>query len=394
MNLLGLGQHMFLELITSGLILVHFGVPLGYYAYLRQCSREPWRLKLNCDYVPKTTIVIPTFDESSLIEHKLEDIVAQLFPREKLDIVMVDSGSTDGTADVARVWALSHRDVKFTLVKESQRKGKVSALNIALDHVSGDILVLTEADSEWSQNSLRGAVTYFCDDSVGAVTALKEPVTMRSQKGLTVEHTYRSYYNLVRIAESKIHSTPVFHGELAAFRTNLLKGVGGFRASVGADDSHTATLLALRGYRAIAVPEAVVYEFTPSTWLGYVSWKTRRALHLVQHFRSLLGSWRKAQKRFRKVLGIEIFLHVFNPWLLLTACLFFLFSIMTDGISIFHVGVISVLVILQLAKPTRMAFRTWVIEQSILIYGSLVGLFSRELVWQKIEELRTLRVFC
>ncbi len=366
----------------------HFLVPLGYYVYLKRNLSKPWRLNLDYNFSPSVTIMIPTFNEASLIEKKLDDIKAQMLSAWRMEIILVDSGSTDGTAQIATEWSLRNPEVDFTVITESTRRGKAYALNTGLHHAKGDIFVMTDADSSWVQNSLTAITQYFSDSSVGAVTGLKQPLIIGAERG-GIEPTYRSFYNIVRLAESKIHSTPVFNGELAAFRRYLLVKNGGFPTDVGADDSHAATLLALNGYRAIAIPEALIHEFTPSSRIGYLMWKKRRALHLVQHFvRSISDAW-KASPNFRKVLRMETYLHVVNPWLLLMSFVIFLLSVMIDLLSPLNLGIILAALLTQVLKPTRRALRAWIIEQMMLLFGSLTGLFSRELVWGKIEELRS-----
>jgi len=138
---------------------------------------------------------------------------------------------------------------------------------------------------------------------------LKRPV-----RTIGVEESYRRYYNVVRAAESKAYATPIFHGELVAFRRVALEKVEGFPVDVGADDSHTATKIALAGFRAI-IPENVwVEEILPSK--GYFWWRVRRAQHLLQHFAKAFKLRGLASKEFRRILAIEWFLHVVNPFLL------------------------------------------------------------------------------
>jgi len=60
-------------------------------------------------------------------------------------------------------------------------------------------------------------------------------------------------FTAAEVAESKKRSTPVFHGELAAFRRSLLEKLSGFPTGIEAGDSHTATKTVLMGYRAITV---------------------------------------------------------------------------------------------------------------------------------------------
>lgn len=366
---------------------IHFAIPLAYYAYLKRRVDRPWQLKLKPDYAPSVTVIVPTFNEAGLIKKRLENINAQDFPKDKLDVVVVDSGSTDRTAEIAENWSSRNSDLRVKLVQESGRTGKAHALNIGLTHASGEIIVLADADSFWSQDSLKEAIYPLSDESVGAVTAVKVPMTVDPAKAMKTESTYRSFYNAVRVGESKIHSTPVFHGELAAFRSRLLDEIHGFHENVGADDSHAAALLALRGFRAIASPDAVAYELTPTSWSAYFQWKKRRAKHLVQHFAILLGKLRSAPTGFRRVLGVEIFLHIVNPWFLLAACAMLLLTGVTVGYSMFHLVLLLFICIPLLKKDSREAFGAWIVEQWILAYASVARLFSTELVWPKIEEL-------
>jgi len=130
------------------------------------------------------------------------------------------------------------------------------------------------------------------------------------------------FYNVVRLAESKMHSTPVFHGELYAFRRELLLGIGGFPTSLGADDSHTATRIALAGYRSIAVDNAWCIEEVPSR--GYNTWRSRRAQHLVQHFAATFRSLPGAKGVLKRILIAETYLHLVNSWILVMAAILLL----------------------------------------------------------------------
>lgn len=64
-----------LELVAIALITIHFEVPLIYYWYLKtKWLNKPWNIKVNSNYKPKTTIIVPTYNEVHLIEEKLDNI--------------------------------------------------------------------------------------------------------------------------------------------------------------------------------------------------------------------------------------------------------------------------------------------------------------------------------
>jgi len=366
-----------LILLTLILALIHFGSPLLYYLYLRsKWLNKPWDLRRNPSYRPRVTIVVPTYNEASLIKRKLDNIASQDYPKELMEIIVVDSASSDGTPSIVREWMESHRDLKVVLIEEGVRRGKAFALNNALRFASGEIVVVTDADSLWiSRDTLANTLSWFSDPRVGAVTCIKQPV---GEGFAGIEKGYRDYYNVVRLGESKKHSTPVFHGELAAFRKDLLVQLGGFPTDIGSDDSHTATLIALKGYRAIAVDNTACAEPVPGK--GYHMWRIRRAQHLIQHFTKTLKLLPKAPREFKPILLAETWLHLANPWLLPLATTILLYKALTRTATAIILLVTGIA--LLLFKP----YRTWIATQAYLITATIRNLRTKEIAWKKQEK--------
>jgi cellulose synthase/poly-beta-1,6-N-acetylglucosamine synthase-like glycosyltransferase len=366
-----------LTVLALALALTHFSFPLLYYLYLRsRWLNKPWDLGGDPSYRPRVTIVVPTYNEAGLIRRKLDDIASQDYPRELVEVIVVDSASTDGTPSIVREWAESRRDFKVILVEEGVRRGKAFALNNALRFASGEVVVITDVDSLWiSRDTLANALSWFSDSRVGAVTCLKTPV---GEGFAGVERGYRVYYNVVRLGESKRYSTPVFHGELAAFRKSLLQELGGFPTDTGADDSHTATLIALKGYRAIAVDNTACAEPVPGK--GYHMWRIRRAQHLIQHFTKTLKLLPKAPREFKPILLAETWLHLANPWLLLIVVAILIYKALTDSTT--AIALLATGLALLLFKP----YRTWIATQIYLITASMRNLWTKEIAWEKQEK--------
>lgn len=352
----------------------HFATPLVYYAYAKvKWLRKPWNIAANEDHRPRVSILIPTYREAGLIERKLDDLLSQDYPKDLTEVLVVDGASDDGTAEIVDKWALSHKDFNLKLVREPQRAGKASALNRALARAAGEVIVTADVDALWPREALRETLKWFGDPGVGAVSCLKKP-TGRGRSRL--EDNYRHYYNVLRLAESKAYATPVFHGELAAYRRDLLEMFGGFPADLGADDSRTATRIALMGFRAVTPENICVDEIVPRE--GYSSWRIRRAQHLIQHFSTLPEAGHELDKEFRRILIVESFLHVLNPWLLLASVLLLATSAALLG-SLAAIGALLPGLVLLGVE----AYRTWVVQQSFLLAASVRNLWSRETVWSK-----------
>ena len=357
-------------------IALHFGVPLVYYQYLkRRWFNKPWNLRRDLTYTPRVTIIVPTYNEAELIEKKLDNLYEQDYPKDKLEIIVVDSASTDGTPDRVREWASKHPDIKLRLLEEPIRRGMVPALNYALKHVPEDteIVVFTDADAFWERDSLRKVVSYFADPGVGAVTTLIAPLQERG-----IEETYRNYYNIVRVAESKIHSTPVHNGALVAFRKKLLDMIGGLPTYTGNDDSTPASLIAFAGYRAIQIDDTIVREPVRQ---DQVKRKIRRAQHIILHFlytkkyAKKLGIYRKSV--FDRIWKIESYLHLANPWLLPATIVLLVASAVTRSILALS------LLALGLGLLAYRPFSTWLTNQFYLVIAALRNLKTREIAWTK-----------
>ncbi len=365
-----------LDSVAAGLAAAHFAAPLAYYLAARRWLARGLGVARDEGYVPRVAVIVPVFNEEEVIVGKLEDIYSQDYPRDKLRVVVVDSASTDSTLRLVEEWGAGHPDEDLVVVEEGERRGKISALNTALRSLRGDeeLVAITDADSYWGDRStLRRAVAYMADEGVAAVSCLKRPARLGPGG---VEEGYRGYYNVLRLAESMKWSTPVFHGELAVFRRSLLEELGGFPESIGADDSHTATLLAARGYRSIIPGDVWCVELVPRG-RRYLSWKARRAQHLVQHFARSLRELPRAPRGFRAVLAAEQYLHLVNP-LLLAASITLLAVSAASG---------SLLAAALLAAGAAAAvvpeYRTWITSQLLLLYGMALNVRGRNLVWSK-----------
>ncbi|MEL9909437.1 MAG: glycosyltransferase family 2 protein [Ignisphaera sp.] len=366
-----------LIITAMALVFTHFSIPIAYYWYLRtRWLNRPWNIVVDPSHTPMISVVVPTYNEAGFIEGKLDNIYDQEYPRDRIEVVVVDSASTDGTPERVLEWGNRHPDIALKLVREPVRRGKAYALNEALKHVSGEIVVVTDADSRLpGRDALKKVAAYLSDPGVGAVSCVKIPGA--SGPG-GVEASYRGFYNVLRVAESNLYSTPVFHGELAAFRRSLLEEVGGFPTDIGSDDSHTATLVALKGYRAIIARDLVCEEAIPRR--EYHMWRVRRAQHLVQHFTKSIRLLSKAPKDFRLVLAAEIFLHLLNPLILLIATALLVASAAMGATTAL------ILLLAGLILLIYMPYRTWITTQLYLLIAMVRNLWTKEIVWRKTEK--------
>ena len=365
---------MAIDLIALALAGIHFGAPLIYYWRAKsRWLRRPWGIRVDDDYRPRVTVVIPTYDEATIIEGRLNNLYAQDYPKELMEIFVVDSASEDGTAEIVKRWS-EGKDINLKLLVEDERKGKFHALKAALEQISpkSEIVVFTDADASWEPDSLSIAAKYLADNEVGSVTA---SITYGDE---TIENVYRGYFNTLRVAESKIHSTAIHNGPFLAIRGELIRKMG-LPDFLGSDDSAFGSFIAFGGYRAIQVDDITVKE--PMRGNPFLR-KVRRAQHLLLSF---LTTKRYAKKRglyrrssFDRIWKVEWWLHVINPWLLLISVGLFVINMV-----LFKSLVSSVLLLVGLALSASKTFRTWVLQQFYLTAATVRNLWTKEIAWRK-----------
>jgi len=363
-----------LELSALCLLLIHFSVPLIYffYLYLRH-FRKPWNVKVDHNYKPYVTIVVPTYNEATVIEAKLRDIHHQSYPSDLIEIIVADSSSNDGTPEIAENWCRFYSKIPWKILR-NLKKGKIKAILESITFARGDIFIVSDADAMLDSNAVKECVKYFADPKIGVVTASLNYYSSEHKE----EKVYRSFYNIIRVGESKLHSTPIHSGVFQAFRKKLLSEISSY-AQEWMEDCSLASLTSFMGHRAIQVDDVRAYEpIRGSLWKT----KVRRAQHLLLSFLKTKGYTKRMKvyqhtKSFEKIWKLEWWFHVVNPWLLIMcAILLIIGTVHGSFIALTLLGIGVVLLIVE-------EYRTWVMQQLYLVSAAVRNLWTKEIIWSK-----------
>jgi len=369
-----------LEILGVALAGVHFGFPGCYYLYAKaNWLGKDWGIKKDPKYRPKISVIIPVFNESAMIKEKLDNIVLQDYPKEQIKIIVSDDGSVDGTVQIVEKWMTANSKkygVKPRIVRNSTRQGKLHALQSALEQVDPDsvAIVFTDADAFWEGKSLGALVSYLADASVGAVCG---SIAYVGEAIKLSEDVYRDYYNVLRVAESKVHSTPNHNGQLMAIRTEVLRRTG-LPNFTGSDDSAFGSMVAFAGYRSIQVDDAFVREpFRGSQIHRKIMRAQLLELNFLKTKRYARATGILTQSAFDRIWSIELWLHLINPWLLVA-------SIALLGLAA-SLGSFWALVLLGLGvvSLTTRTYRMWVLQQSYLLAAASRTLLTGKVKWPR-----------
>jgi len=192
---------------------------VGYPLLLKCLPKKPIKADESGGYQPSVTLLIPAYNEAAVIEAAIQNKLAQDYPKDKLEIIVISDESDDGTDDI--VQRLAETDPRIRLLRQSPRQGKTAGLNWAIEQATGEILVFSDANSQFGDQALAQLVSCFADPQVGYVTGKMVYV---NQEGNLVGDgcsAYMRYENHLRRLESQVGSVVGVDGGIDAMRREL-----------------------------------------------------------------------------------------------------------------------------------------------------------------------------
>jgi len=371
-------------MITFILIWLVFGVlaftpPAFIFLYMKHASKAAWPTKVDGSYQPKVSVVIPTYNEAEVITYKLINTARLSYPKNSLELVVVDSNSSDDTVKIVKDFSAQNPNLDIKLLVEQERCGKSHALNYALKNCRGEVIVVSDADCFWPSDVLTKAVPYLADPVVGAIGGPKILFNAKQTWITRMEEGYLKSANTLRLGESKAASTLFFEGGFSAFKREALERFDPYET--GSDDCGTVLNVIEKDFRAMLVTGALFYSSFPASFRSKISVKLRRTIQLVRVFSKYLDLLLKGKvKAARKTVVPNTLLYLVSP----VAFTIFLFL---TGYLLLSYPVLLIFFALLLIPQVRFYFYE-ILENNILLFLSLLAvLFGKKFaVWAKPED--------
>ncbi|MCR4333472.1 MAG: glycosyltransferase [Patescibacteria group bacterium] len=248
---------------------------------------------------PSIAVIVPCYNEVATIAATCDSLLALDYPKERLEIILVDDGSTDATPEAMRCFA-SHPQVR---VIRKENGGKHTALNTGIAVTNAEFIGCLDADSFVEPDALREIVPCFDEENVAAVTgamSVHKPNTF-------IQHMQNAEYIFgitFRHAMASINGLYVTPGPFSFYRHSTLKELGGFRHGHQTEDMEMALRIQQAGYGIENAPHARVYTKSPPTVMKLVKqrtrWTTGFLRNILGEYRGLIGNRRYG------VLGVLI----------------------------------------------------------------------------------------
>lgn len=247
----------------------------------RDASGRPTRR----DDEPLVSVIVPAYNEEKVLANCVRSILRSDYSQ--LELVIVDDGSTDGTA--ALMAKLADEDPRVTAVTQPNA-GKGAALNTGIARSSGEVLFFVDADGLFAASTVDEMLRGFHSDRIGAVCGDDRPINL--DRVLTRMLTILSHVGtgLIRRALVVLRSLLIVSGNIGAFPRSIIEEVGGFREDTVGEDLELTWRVQRAGYQVEFRPTALVYAESPSTLRGLWRQRVRWARGLLQTMRVHRGA--------------------------------------------------------------------------------------------------------
>jgi cellulose synthase/poly-beta-1,6-N-acetylglucosamine synthase-like glycosyltransferase/peptidoglycan/xylan/chitin deacetylase (PgdA/CDA1 family) len=354
--------------------------------------REPWGAPVR----EPVSVIVPAYNEEAGIEATLLSLFNCKYP---MEIIVVDDGSTDGTAAVVERF----RGMGVRLIRQPNA-GKPAALNTGIAHARGRILVLLDGDTVFQPDAIHYLVQPFSDPDIGAVSGNAKVGNRTGLLGRWQHIEYVVGFNLDRRFYDLAGCMPTVPGAIGAFRREALLDVGGVSDQTLAEDTDLTMALVRAGWRVVYEEKAIAWTEAPASlgqlWRQRYRWSYGTMQAMWKHRRSMVqsgGSGRLGRRGIPYLLLFQILLPLLAPLVDVFACYGLIFGDVARMTAVW-LGFLAVQLVASwyafaLDRERRGALWTLPLQQFVyrqlmylvLIQSVVTALLGTRLRWQRMQ---------
>lgn len=248
------------------------------------------RLRLAAVETPKVAIIVPCWNEQDTIDGTVRSLLAMDYPKDRLQIVLVNDGSTDNTKEVMDSYV---GNPQITVVHK-ENGGKHTAINMGIEIASdAEFVGCLDADSFVAPDALREMIPCFDKPEVAAAT----PAMSVFEPQNLLEQMQNAEYIIgiaARHALSAVNGIYVTPGPFSFYRRSVIEELGGFRHAHQAEDMEMALRIQRAGYEIENAPRSRVYTKVPRQVGKLIKqrtrWTTGFLRNVMTDYRDLVGN--------------------------------------------------------------------------------------------------------
>jgi cellulose synthase/poly-beta-1,6-N-acetylglucosamine synthase-like glycosyltransferase len=264
-------------------------------------QRRVRRLSYDPDFAPAVSLIVPAHNEAAGIEAAVRSLAGSVY-RGPLEIIVIDDGSTDGTAAIVEALDLD----RVRLIQQANA-GKAAALNRGLAASSHSIIVTVDGDTVFEPETLALLVQRFRESNVGAISGNTKIGNRQGLLGRWQHIEYVMGFNLDRRAYEVVGSTPTVPGAIGAFRREALATIGGVSGATLAEDTDITLDIGRAGWRVVYEQRARAWTEAPHTVRALYRQRSRWAYGTFQSMWKHRGALRDGNGGARAVVALALF---------------------------------------------------------------------------------------
>ena len=258
-------------------------------------------------YEPTVAIIIAAYNEEKVIAQRIQNIASQDYDLSKIQVYVGSDASSDRTNEI--LTELKKEYSWLNLLLSEKRMGKAGILNELIQHIDSEIIVFTDANTDFQKDAVKNLVNGFTSEEVGGVCGRLVLTDSDSTRSDGVEESkYWRYETFIKNAEGKLGVSLAANGGIFAIRRSLYRNIPTEKAVT--DDLFISLSIVAQGYKFNYKEDAVAYENTGNDLQSEYNRKVRFSatnFQLLADFKQLLFSK-------NRLLAYAFFSHKVTRW--------------------------------------------------------------------------------
>lgn len=275
-------------------LMIFIGIYLGLFTlslyFIGFLDNKTKKIKKVTKY-PFVSILVPAYNEEETLKKTVDSLLDLEYPKNKIEIIIINDGSKDRTLDIAEEYVKKHKNVR---VFTKENGGKASALNYGMKYAKGELIASFDADSMATKGALIRMIPYFVSDK--KIMCVTPALKVDKPRGI-LQFVQAIEYDLgifLRKAFTNYNSVHVTPGPLSVYRAEFFKKHGGYDEGNITEDMEMALRIQSLHYKIENSMHSIVYTVPPKTFTALLRQRRRWYAGLMRnfwHYRKLIGTF-------------------------------------------------------------------------------------------------------